>query len=90
MLVFQLLKSKLVKELQPENIGPIIVTLLVLKPLTSKFVRELQSLNIPNIFVTLLVLKPLKSKVVKDVNFSIPVVLFIFSEKCHPSLTIQQ
>ena len=46
LLVLKLIKSREVRELQPENIKLMYVTLLVLKLLKSRDVRELHKVNI--------------------------------------------
>ena len=69
--VLKLLKFKLVRELQPENIYPMRVTFCVLKLLKFKLVRELQAQNISYMSVTFCVFK-----------FSIPEIVVIL---LHPS-----
>ena len=60
LLVFQPLKSRVVRDSQPWNIRDMLVTWLVSKPLKSRDVRDSQQVNMPSMLVTQPVSHPFK------------------------------
>ena len=65
-----MLTSIVSRDLQPENIPDIFVTLDVLNPLTSAVSRNSQPENIPDIFVTFEVSNALRSTFFRDVHLA--------------------